>query len=118
IREKSAAVDAAEERTKDAIERIQRTAKRDASVFYPRASPIEDVETTLGEGDALVEYGLCEDEALALVLRRGDARIVRLGRAADVTAACEALDGADADTDPTATLDRLRSLLVSSLGLP
>ena len=103
----------------DAVECIQREAKRAAQVVYPVAATVKDIRGFLAPGEALVLYGLVErdDIAYALLLTRGDARIVRLGKSSEIAAACEALDPTDLDADPAAALDRLRDLLVKPLGL-
>jgi len=103
----------------EVVERIQRAAKKDAKLdlFYPRAATLEEIQGWLGAGEALVLYGLCLDEGLAMVLTREDARIVALGKASDVTAACEALDLDAPKVDPSGALAALRRLLVAPLGL-
>lgn len=53
----------------------------------------------------------------ALVLRTDGERIVSLGTAEDLRAACEALDCSDLGVDPAEDLSRLRSLVVDSLDL-
>jgi len=113
----AAELDAALERVKEVTARIQRDLKQQAGLFYPRASWIESVQKRLRADEALILYGLCRDEALALVLRRDDERIVLLGPAATVTAACERLDAANPAVDPTAALGVLRKLLVEPLKL-
>lgn len=114
-----AALDAARSRVSEVVERIQRLAKKDArlDLFYPRAATLEEIGGWLGKGEALVLYGLCLDEALAVVITDADAKVVALGKAADVTAACEALDLADPTADPAAALARIRALLVAPLAL-
>lgn len=101
------------------VERIERDAKRAASLWYPVASPIEDLQASLAPGDALVLYGLGDDgePARALVLARDAARIVSLGPVRDLVAACDAFDPSDPQTDPAPALARLREVLVAPLGL-
>ncbi len=112
-------LDVARAKVSEVVERIQRAAKKDAKLdlFYPRAATLEEIQGWLGAGEALVLYGLCLDEALAMVLTREDARIVALGKASDVTAACEALHLDDPQVDPSGALAALRMLLVAPLGL-
>ena len=120
LKEKRAAaraLDEASEAVRDMAGRIQRELKRQAGLFYPRAKTIEEIESFLEDDQALVIYGLCLDEALALVLRKDDERVVSLGKAADITAACEALDATDLSVDPRAALGALRKLLVEPLKL-
>ena len=97
--------------------RIQRELKRQAGLFYPRAETIENIESALEKDQALVLYALCMDEALALVLRQDGERVIKLGKAMDVQAACAALQPVDVDVDATKALARLRALLVDPLKL-
>ena len=62
-------------------------------------------------------YGLCLDEAVALVLRRNGTRIVRLGSTKAIDAGCDALDLSDPTQDPTEALATLRKLLIEPLKL-
>jgi len=110
---------AARSKVQEAAERIQREAKKAASLWYPVASPLEDVQGFLGAGEALVLYGLAEEgEVYALVLTRQEARIVALGKSAAIAEACNALAASDPDADPSGALGRLRELLLSPLALP
>ena len=110
---------AARAKVAEAVERIQRDAKRAARVIYPEAAPVAYLRGFLAAGEALVLYGLAskDDPAHALVLTTGEARIVALGKSSEVAAACEALDASDNAADPAAALGRLRDLLVKPLGL-
>jgi len=126
-RSASNALDQATEAVRVVAEKVQRELsgrlRRQVGFFYPRAKTIEEIEATLEADQALVLYGYFLDEwdglddALALVLRHDGARVLSLGKASDVAAACESLDAASAGTDPSATLDALRRLLVRPLKL-
>ena len=120
IRARDAQLKAARATVQEVVERIQREAKKESHLWYPVATPIDDIQGLLVAGDAMVLYGLAEkgEPAHALVLTRADARIVRLGRSSDVVAACEALHASDPIADPAAALARLRDLVVRPLGLP
>ncbi len=111
----------ATERVRAIDGRIQRDLKKrlkqQAGLFYPRPKTIYDIQDALEADQALVLYGLCLDEALALVLRPDGERIVELGKASDVQAACAALDASDADVDPAKALAALKALLVDPLKL-
>ena len=111
------ALDDATDRVREMAGRIQREMKAQAGLFYPRAEPIETIQLALEEDQALVLYGLCLDEALALVLRQDGERIVALGTVEEVTAACEALDASDPAVDPSKALAALKALLVDKLEL-
>lgn len=97
--------------------RIEREGKRGAGLYYPRPRTLDDVRAALYDGDALVLYGLCLDEAIAVVATRSDARIVALGGRAALEAACEALDCTDPGADVGPSLTALRKALVEPLGL-
>jgi CHAT domain-containing protein len=99
------------------VERIQRDAKRQAAVWYPRAAPTDEISKWLSDGDALVLYGVLGEDALALVATQADARVVALGKSAAIHAACGALDASDAAADPMGALARLRDLLIKPLDL-
>jgi hypothetical protein len=117
IRETAISLDRAMDRRRRVAARIQREAKRLAEVFYPRAAPLEEIQGSLGEGAALVVYGLCLEEALAVVIRPEGERIVPLGTVKRVEAACAALTCETPAGDNAQALGALRRLLVEPLGL-
>ncbi|MDJ0523705.1 MAG: CHAT domain-containing protein [Planctomycetota bacterium] len=114
----SAALDTALEQVRSIAGRIQREAKRQAGLFYPRAATLEEIQGHLEKSQALVLYGLCMGEALAFVLTPDDARMVALGSAKAVYEACAALDLRGPDAEPAEALAALRKLLVDPLKLP
>ncbi len=118
IRTAAADLRAARAAVADVVERIQREAKAAASLLYPRPDDLAAVRGRLGAGEALVLYGSGGDEAVALVVTVDRARIVRLGRADAVAAACAAAACDDAGRDPAAGLAALRAAVVEPLGLP
>ena len=99
-------------------ERIQREAKHQAGIFYPRATQLATVRKELAPGTAFLLYGLCGDETLALVATAKTQRWVRLGKTQDIVAACDALAVTDPAIDPEPALERLRALLIEPLDLP
>ena len=120
IRARDAELNAARADVVEVVDRIQRESKRAAEVVYPEASKLTDMQGFLAAGEAFVLYGLSEGEgdAYALVLTKGAARIVALGKSSQIATACEALDASDPSSDPTAALDRVRDLVVKPLALP
>nr|MDJ0975627.1 CHAT domain-containing protein [Planctomycetota bacterium] len=98
--------------------RIQREAKREADLFYPRAATLDEIQGQLGDETALVMYAMALDETVALVLTKDAARIVPLGDAKPLIATCTALDAGHAKSECTADLDTLRKKLVTPLNLP
>ncbi len=119
LRAVRADLDAARAKVAQAVERIQREAKQASRLAYPVATPVEDLQALLGDGEALVLYGLAkgDDPAHGLVLTRDDARIVELGKTSAIVEACEALHTDDPSSDPAPALERLRALLVAPLAL-
>jgi CHAT domain-containing protein/tetratricopeptide (TPR) repeat protein len=117
-RAKRIALEEALTRRRLVSDRIWREAKRQAFVFYPRPAPLREIQRSLETGTALVLYGLCLDEVLAVVITRTGRRIVHLGVKSEVVAACEALQLERPHVDPRAPMARLRALLVTPLRLP
>jgi tetratricopeptide (TPR) repeat protein len=117
VQAKREALDVRRRAVNDAIERIQREAKREASVFYPRAATLEEIQGWLAEGQALVLYGFTLDETVALVITSASANIIPLGPSSAVTDACEALHLDDPAGDSKAALEALRGLVAAPLNL-
>ncbi len=117
IRAAGQSLDRASEAVRAVAGRIQRDLKQQAGLYYPRAETIEAIQASLQSDQALVLYGLCQGEALALVLQRDEERVVDLGEAARIVAACEALDASTPHAEVQPALDAARALLVSPLAL-
>ncbi|MDJ0522461.1 MAG: CHAT domain-containing protein [Planctomycetota bacterium] len=118
VRTTGAALDRASEAVRDVAGRIQRELKHQAGLYYPRAETIEAIQEGLRADQALVLYGLCLDEALAVVLRRDAVRAVALGAVAEVVAACKALDVTQpGEASPEPAIAALRDLLIAPLAL-
>ena len=116
IRQRKSELDAARTELHDAIGRIQRTAKAAASVLYPEAAALEDVQAELEEGDAYVLYSLLGERAVALVIASQEARIVDLGPSESLVAlASERFD--DPATDPSSAIAALGARLIQPLAL-
>ncbi len=116
-RQRAAELDEARRAVREVSARIQREAKREAGVFYPRAAPMEEIQGALKKDQALVTYAFCLNEVVALVLQRGGERIVRLGPAAAMRSACAALEAHDATQKLERPLAALGALLVMPLAL-
>ena len=99
------------------LARIQRDAKRQASVLYPRPRTLRQIREKLEPGDVLVMYGLCLDRALALVIDAATARIADLGSADEVRRSCAACTTDDPDEKVGTAIDDLRQRIVAPLGL-
>jgi len=74
-----AKVDEAQRELAGAVARIQREAKAQTDLIYPKAISLEECRGTLRPGEAMVLYALLPDEAFALVVEPKAARIVKLG---------------------------------------
>ena len=115
-----AELDRATQAVQDAVSEIQRARKSAsaASVFYPRAATLPQLEALLRPGDALVLYGFTTVDAVAVVVTRGEpARCVRLGTAAEVRDACAALSPSEEDVPWEPAGKALEKLVVGRLGL-
>lgn len=122
IAAKAKELDAAEEAVAGVRAEIQHDAKGAAGVFYPVPAPIEELERLLGADEVLVLYATATatapNEAYALVVTKTAGRLVALGPASAIEAACEALVADDPATDPAAAVATLRGLTVDPLKLP
>jgi tetratricopeptide (TPR) repeat protein len=113
-------LEAAGDAVQAVVDRIQREQKKAAGLLYPRSDDVATIGKRLAADEALVLYGMHADDAVAVVVRPTEARVVRLGSRADVKAACDAL-GLD---DPSAAgalgdgaLARLRAAVIAPLRL-
>ncbi len=118
MRAAAAEREAARRAVRAAIDAIQRQAKAAAHLVYPRAAPLSELRAALRADEAFVSYGVLPDRVVALVVTPQGARIVPLGAAADVHAACAAASSASAPgPDPAPEAEALRALVVAPLGL-
>ena len=104
-------------------QRLQREAKRVASVFHPVPDSLADIRGSLADGDVFVLYALLPFQAHALVITPKGARIVWLGNTSVLSEACEGLragstDPADGEQAVLARAGRLRELVIDPLALP
>lgn len=118
IREAEADLDEARDRRRAAMARVQRDAKKQAGLFYPRPAPRDDIQGSLAAGEVLVVYGLFETKAVALVVTPSSIRHVDLGSRATLDLACEALRPDAADVPWKNAVADLRKRVVAPLALP
>jgi CHAT domain-containing protein len=115
-RSRRAALDAARAKREAASERIRREV-RSAAEMYPKPVGEADARAVLGAQDAFVIYVLTDERAAALVLTRDETRIVSLGAAKEVVAACAAWDPVADSARADAAISALKRTLVDPLGL-
>jgi len=124
LREAAAEMKSARADYRTLQQRIQREAKRVASVFHPVPDSLADIRAELGAGDVLVLYALLPFQAHALVVTHDDAQIRWLGNTKDILRACEQLrvDAPEAEGGTTAEIlaraDALRKRVLDPLHLP
>lgn len=122
LRAASDALEAARAGYRAVHQRIQREAKRVASVFHPVPDSLAAIRESLRPDDVFVLYALLPFQAHAVVITVEEARVEWLGNTPDVQAACEALRAGDAGAEPPAALEqrieRLRALVLDPLRLP
>jgi hypothetical protein len=111
------ALDASREGVREVVARIQREAKREAGLWYPRVAPLEEIQSWLGAEDALLVFGPAMGEVVAVVVTRSDARMVALGDEAVLAEACERIPWQDPRRDTAPEVAALRRLVVEPLGL-
>ena len=111
-------LDAALDHLREVGNRIQREAKKQAGLFYPRAATLDEVQASLESGDALVLYALSGPALMAYIIRSEDTRWVRLGLSAPIYSALEALQATAIDDTAAPALARLRKLVIAPLALP
>ncbi len=114
---KKALVDATD-RLRDVVAKIQRTAKAQAGLVYPRPLGLTEIQRHLRPNQVLVLYGFCAETTIAVVFDLDWVRAINLGPAARVDDAFKALGRVEARKDVGPALGRLRELLVTPLKLP
>jgi CHAT domain-containing protein/lipopolysaccharide biosynthesis regulator YciM len=99
------------------IERIQRASAKVANVTYPAPDDLTTIQSRLASGDTLVLYCLQPKEAIALVVSRDRARIVRLAPGEEIARACQALHADSAAENPDAAVAELKAKVIDPLKL-
>ena len=106
----------AQQALQDVVGEIQRTQKAVASVLYPMAATLEEVQGLLQPGEVFVSYSLLGERAVALVCTTSSARIAPLGSSTALREAAAAVWD-DPAVDPSTTRATLRALLIDPLHL-
>ena len=98
--------------------RIEREAKRAASVTLSEPDDLERIQSYLEASDALVYYALTKGVGVALVVRRDGARVVPLSSSRDILGAVDAVLGASSpESNLASAIPSLRMLLSGPLRL-
>ncbi len=97
--------------------RVQREAKQAAAITLSDPDDLKTIQSYLDPTDALIYYALTSEEAVALVVRRGGARVVKLPASKDVEEAAEELDASDLGVESASTIALLRRLIIEPLTL-
>ncbi|MDF1701918.1 MAG: CHAT domain-containing protein [Planctomycetota bacterium] len=116
-REASAALEVALAEARAAADRVQRAAKGRAQIAFPRVPPLGDIQAVLEEDQAFVVLGFAGTQALAVVVRPDDERVVRLGERNPIESAAANLVLDDPDANGTKALAALTEKLVKPLVL-
>jgi hypothetical protein len=128
IRERAKARDAAWLTWEKAVARVEGEARLSADLLSLEPAQLPQLQEALGASEALVLYGLGKegtrrllglDDApgVALVITPREARLVLLGPASAVEAACDACRLRETSVDPTEPLRLLRQRIIDPLGL-
>ena len=121
VRAAAHVLDAAEVRLSEVNEKIQRTASaKMATLFYPRAATLEELQGLLDAETAMVIYGVGDGQrgSLALVLTAETARVVELGNSDTLWKAGKAVRAlSDLRVSPGDARERARARLVTPLAL-
>ncbi len=99
------------------ISRIQLLSRSAADMVYSEPIDLKRLHMAMLPREALVLYGVFEEQSVALVVEARTARIVRLGPSAAIRKAVNAADFTSPSTDAAATAAQLGKLLVDPLAL-
>jgi CHAT domain-containing protein len=97
------------------VSRIQREAKAQAGLYYPRPARLPHIQRALSSTETLVVYGSCVGESIAVVVTKRSARLVMLGKAAPIDKACLAFREMSDTVDLSAAIATLKKTLVAPL---
>ncbi len=99
------------------VDRLQRAAKQQAALAFPRVPPLREIQDALEPHQAFVLYGLGAAEAIAVVVTAEDERAVTLGAAQPIRDTAAAIDLGEPGAKADAELAALRKALVTPLAL-
>jgi len=102
---------------KHLIQQIQLEARIEADLKYALPSDPKDVRAALAPNEAMLIIGTAGEEAVAVVLRPKELRLVKLGSLARIAAACAALATDEEAGAGLQEISDLRDLVVMPLGL-
>lgn len=113
----SKALDQARSDVEAVIGRIQREAKRQAGLLYPRATTMDELQLALRPSEALVAFALYDVWLVRLVVTPDDAKLLPLVKRPTVESHMGCVDCADQDADPKPHIAQLRRLLTAGIEL-
>jgi len=116
MREGKAAYEKARLEVTRVTKRIEREAKRSAGVTLSDPDSLAEIQARLDSGSVLLYYLITSESCFAIVVRKEQARIVKLASVPQLDAALDALFDGDLAIDPKAT-GSLEKLVVEPLGL-
>ena len=117
VRAASKALDAANARLEAVIGRIQREAKRQAGLLYPRATTMAELQAALRPDEAFVAFAVFKDSLVRLVVTAERAAVPPILSWSEVEKHVTCFDCADVAEDPLPHIARLRSRLREGLVL-
>jgi tetratricopeptide (TPR) repeat protein len=117
LRAASEAVEAALQHEADVVARVQRDAKRQAGLLYPRPATEESLRGALAPGDAFVLYGRTRQEMLAVVLEPFATRVVPIGPRDALLDQVDAVPWSDPKAAADERVEALRGALWAPLAL-
>ncbi|MHC4860159.1 MAG: tetratricopeptide repeat protein [Planctomycetota bacterium] len=117
VKARRAEWEAAREKVRDAVRRIQREERAAADLLFSKADPLAKIGACLEKHEALVLYGKAQGRLTALVVRREGARTVRLADAEKIEGLVRTTRLDDPASAPAQQVAALRKAIVDPLGL-
>ena len=117
IRAASKAMDAANAKLEAVIDRIQREAKRQAGLLYPRATTMAQLQASLDPDEAFVAFEVFKDSLIRLVVTPERAVVPTILNWPDIEKHVTCFDCADVAENPLPHIAALRSRLREGLAL-
>lgn len=117
IRKVMRELDAARARLQTAVDRIHTHSQSTATLIYTEPVDFPRIQRALEPNDALVLYGVFEQDAMALVVTRKSVQLRPLGKSENVRSAVMAFDASVVEREDDPPLERMQQLLADALAL-